>query len=145
MKLHIKTKWHPWFHQGEAGGFVQVYKGDLTLATVRGAGHQVVKPAPTVTSQVLKRKRRASIASFQSYSSSSAMTTPINQSGAAPRMRNDNVMGRKSFVWDPQRMCRTSRVKSPLGQSNEAALSSHAVEAAPVAAPRSNKFMGSPE
>nr|GFB46964.1 serine carboxypeptidase-like 40 [Tanacetum cinerariifolium] len=41
MKLHIKTKWHPWFHQGEAGGFVQVYKGDLTLATVRGAGHQV--------------------------------------------------------------------------------------------------------
>ncbi|GKD24511.1 kinesin-like protein KIN-14S [Tanacetum coccineum] len=106
-------------------------------------GSYVVKPAPTVTSQVLKQKRRASIASFQSDSSSSAMTTPINQSSAAPRMRNDRVMGRQSFVWDPQRMWRTSRVKSPLGQSNEAASSSHAVEAVPVAAPRSNKFMGS--
>ncbi|KAI3742899.1 hypothetical protein L1987_60597 [Smallanthus sonchifolius] len=41
MKLPIKTKWHPWIHQREAGGYVQVYKGDLTLATVRGAGHQV--------------------------------------------------------------------------------------------------------
>ncbi|KAI3739150.1 hypothetical protein L2E82_29547 [Cichorium intybus] len=46
MKLAIKTKWHPWFHQGEAGGFVQVYKGDLTLATVRGAGHQVPSYQP---------------------------------------------------------------------------------------------------
>ncbi|GJX48172.1 kinesin-like protein KIN-14S [Tanacetum coccineum] len=107
-------------------------------------GSYVVKLAPTVTSQVLKRKRRASISSFQSDSSSSAMTTPINQSSVAPRMRNDRVMGRQSFVWDPQRMWRTSRVKSPLGQSNEAASSSHAVEAAPVAAPRSNKFIGSP-
>ncbi|GKF26945.1 kinesin-like protein KIN-14S [Tanacetum coccineum] len=41
-------------------------------------------------------------------------------------------------------MWRTSRMKSPLGHSNEATSSSHAVEAAPVAAPRSNKFMGSP-
>ncbi|GJW05506.1 kinesin-like protein KIN-14S [Tanacetum coccineum] len=85
-------------------------------------GSYVVTPASTVTSQVLKRKRRASITSFQSNSSSSAMTTPINQSSAAPPMRNDRVMG----------------------QSNEAASSSHAAEAAPVAAPRSNKFMGSP-
>ncbi|KVI00809.1 serine carboxypeptidase-like 40 [Cynara cardunculus var. scolymus] len=46
MKLPIKTKWHPWIHQGEAGGFVQVYKGDLTLATVRGAGHQVPSYQP---------------------------------------------------------------------------------------------------
>ncbi|PWA81070.1 P-loop containing nucleoside triphosphate hydrolases superfamily protein [Artemisia annua] len=108
-------------------------------------GSYVVKPAPTVTSQVLKPKRRASIASFQSESSSSAMTTPINRSSAAPRMRNDRVMGRQSFVWDPQRMWRTSRVQSPpLGQSNEVASSSRAVEATPVAAPRSSKFMGSP-
>lgn len=46
MKLPIKTKWHPWIHQGEAGGFAQVYKGDLTLATVRGAGHQVPSYQP---------------------------------------------------------------------------------------------------
>ncbi|XP_071690091.1 serine carboxypeptidase-like 40 [Rutidosis leptorrhynchoides] len=46
MKLPIKTKWHPWFHQQEAAGFVQVYKGDLTLATVRGAGHQVPSYQP---------------------------------------------------------------------------------------------------
>lgn len=107
-------------------------------------GSYVAKPTPTVTSQVLKPKRRASIASFQSESSSSAMTTPISRSSAAPRMRNDRVMGRQSFVWDPQRMWRTSRVQSPLGQSNEVASSSRAVEATPVAAPRSSKFMGSP-
>nr|GEZ39848.1 kinesin-like protein KIN-14S [Tanacetum cinerariifolium] len=107
-------------------------------------GSYVAKPAPTMTSQVLKPKRRASIASFQSESSSSAMTTPINRSSAAPRMRNDRVMGRQSFVWDTQRMWRTSRVQSPLGQSNEVASSSRAVEATPVAAPRSSKFMGSP-
>ncbi|KAB5540995.1 hypothetical protein DKX38_013969 [Salix brachista] len=41
MKLQVKTKWHPWFVRGEVGGYTQVYKGDLTFATVRGAGHQV--------------------------------------------------------------------------------------------------------
>ncbi|KAJ6692040.1 CARBOXYPEPTIDASE [Salix purpurea] len=41
MKLQVKTKWHPWFVKGEVGGYTQVYKGDLTFATVRGAGHQV--------------------------------------------------------------------------------------------------------
>ncbi|XP_076901776.1 serine carboxypeptidase-like 40 [Bidens hawaiensis] len=41
MKLPVKTEWHQWVHHGEVGGFAQVYKGDLTFATVRGAGHQV--------------------------------------------------------------------------------------------------------
>ncbi|XWS77376.1 hypothetical protein CRYUN_Cryun01aG0256000 [Craigia yunnanensis] len=41
MKLPVKTKWHPWYLDGEVGGYTQVYKGDLTFATVRGAGHQV--------------------------------------------------------------------------------------------------------
>ncbi|XP_076883797.1 serine carboxypeptidase-like 40 [Bidens hawaiensis] len=41
MKLPVKTQWHPWVHHGEVGGFTQVYEGDLTFATVRGAGHQV--------------------------------------------------------------------------------------------------------
>lgn len=41
MNLPIKTPWHPWFLNGELGGYSQVYKGDMTFATVRGAGHQV--------------------------------------------------------------------------------------------------------
>ncbi|XP_057522024.1 serine carboxypeptidase-like 40 [Amaranthus tricolor] len=41
MKLPIKTKWHPWFIKGEVGGYTEEYEGNLTFATVRGAGHQV--------------------------------------------------------------------------------------------------------
>ncbi|KAL1559579.1 Serine carboxypeptidase-like 40, variant 2 [Salvia divinorum] len=41
LKLPIRTLWHPWFLGGEVGGYTQVYKGNLTFATVRGAGHQV--------------------------------------------------------------------------------------------------------
>ncbi|KAJ9685580.1 hypothetical protein PVL29_017567 [Vitis rotundifolia] len=41
MRLTVKTPWHPWFLHGEVGGYTEVYKGDLTFATVRGAGHQV--------------------------------------------------------------------------------------------------------
>ncbi|XP_016475411.2 LOW QUALITY PROTEIN: serine carboxypeptidase-like 40 [Nicotiana tabacum] len=41
MKLPIKTAWHPWYLSAEVGGYTQVYKGDMTFATVRGAGHQV--------------------------------------------------------------------------------------------------------
>ncbi|KAK3017292.1 hypothetical protein RJ639_006396 [Escallonia herrerae] len=46
MKLSIKTAWHHWFIKGEVGGFTQVYEGDLTFATVRGAGHQVPSYQP---------------------------------------------------------------------------------------------------
>ncbi|XP_027354381.1 serine carboxypeptidase-like 40 isoform X2 [Abrus precatorius] len=48
MKLPIKTVWHPWFTRGEVGGYTQVYNGDLTLATVREAGHQVPSYQPAV-------------------------------------------------------------------------------------------------
>ncbi|KAL8542219.1 hypothetical protein ACS0TY_003182 [Phlomoides rotata] len=41
LKLPIKTQWHPWYLGGEVGGYTQVYQGNLTFATVRGAGHQV--------------------------------------------------------------------------------------------------------
>ncbi|PHU14082.1 Serine carboxypeptidase-like 40 [Capsicum chinense] len=41
MNLPIKTPWHPWLLNGEVGGCTQEYKGDMTFATVRGAGHQV--------------------------------------------------------------------------------------------------------
>ncbi|XP_007052442.2 PREDICTED: serine carboxypeptidase-like 40 [Theobroma cacao] len=46
MKLPVKTKWHPWYLDAEVGGYTQVYKGDLTFATVRGAGHQVPSYQP---------------------------------------------------------------------------------------------------
>ncbi|XP_060217406.1 serine carboxypeptidase-like 40 isoform X1 [Lycium barbarum] len=41
MNLPTKTPWHPWFLNEEVGGYTQVYKGDMTFVTVRGAGHQV--------------------------------------------------------------------------------------------------------
>lgn len=46
MSLPTKSKWRPWFFKGEVGGYVQVYEGDLTFATVRGAGHQVPSYQP---------------------------------------------------------------------------------------------------
>ncbi|CAK9170524.1 unnamed protein product [Ilex paraguariensis] len=46
MKLPVKTPWHPWLLNGEVGGYTQVYEGDLTFATVRGAGHQVPSYQP---------------------------------------------------------------------------------------------------
>ncbi|KAF5952537.1 hypothetical protein HYC85_010481 [Camellia sinensis] len=46
MKLHLKTPWHPWYLNGEVGGYTEVYKGDLTFATVRGAGHRVPSYQP---------------------------------------------------------------------------------------------------
>lgn len=35
----------------QVGGYTQVYKGNLTFATVRGAGHQVpsYQPAPALS------------------------------------------------------------------------------------------------
>ncbi|KAM0040497.1 putative minus-end-directed kinesin ATPase [Helianthus debilis subsp. tardiflorus] len=88
------------------------------------------------TSQI-KPKRRASVGTFHSEPSSSTMTTPISRSSAAPRLRSDRVVGRQSFMW------RTSRVqRSPLCPSS--AFRSMTVEATPVAATRSSRFMGSP-
>ncbi|CAM8963959.1 unnamed protein product [Rhodiola kirilowii] len=46
MKLGVKTKWHPWMLDGEVGGYTEVFEGDLTFATVRGAGHQVPSYQP---------------------------------------------------------------------------------------------------
>ncbi|XP_028784511.1 serine carboxypeptidase-like 40 [Neltuma alba] len=41
MNMKVNTPWHPWYFNGQVGGYTQVYKGDLTFATVRNAGHQV--------------------------------------------------------------------------------------------------------
>uniref|UniRef100_A0A2N9J6I8 Carboxypeptidase n=1 Tax=Fagus sylvatica TaxID=28930 RepID=A0A2N9J6I8_FAGSY len=55
MKLHVKTKWHPWYlNDEEVGGYTQVYEGDLTFATVRGAGHQVPSYQPARALSLIK-------------------------------------------------------------------------------------------
>ncbi|TKY49694.1 Serine carboxypeptidase 40 [Spatholobus suberectus] len=54
MKLPIKTAWHPWFIFGEVGGYTQVYKGGLTFATVREAGHEVPSYQPARAFSLVK-------------------------------------------------------------------------------------------
>ncbi|KAL4347855.1 hypothetical protein GQ457_17G004930 [Hibiscus cannabinus] len=46
MGLKVKEEWRAWFHKSQVGGWVEVYEGGLTFATVRGAGHQVPVFAP---------------------------------------------------------------------------------------------------
>ncbi|KAL4638285.1 serine carboxypeptidase-like 35 isoform X2 [Castanea sativa] len=46
LGLKIKEEWRAWFHKTQVAGWVQTYEGGLTLATVRGAGHQVPVFAP---------------------------------------------------------------------------------------------------
>ncbi|KAL3651656.1 hypothetical protein CASFOL_004658 [Castilleja foliolosa] len=41
MKLVVRNQWRPWYLKKEVGGYTQEYKGGLTFATVRGAGHEV--------------------------------------------------------------------------------------------------------
>ncbi|KAL8117057.1 hypothetical protein AgCh_023298 [Apium graveolens] len=103
-------------------------------------GSVVVKPPPQAKTQAIQPKRRASIASFRSESSSN-MTTAVNTSSTLSR--KDRVMGRKTFVWDPQRVWHTSRQQSPLPQSRETSRAT--VEGTPAAGSRSSKFMGSPQ
>lgn len=107
-------------------------------------GSYVVKPAPaTSTSQILKPRRRASIATtFQSEPSSSMVTSPITRQNAPPRIRSDRIVGRKTVVWDTQRVWRATRLQSPLGQTKGSATMTS--EATPVTAQRSSRFMGSP-
>ncbi|KAL2478417.1 Serine carboxypeptidase-like 40 [Forsythia ovata] len=54
MKLSTKISWHPWFLDGEVGGYTQVYEGNLTFATVRGAGHQVPSYQPARALSLVK-------------------------------------------------------------------------------------------
>ncbi|KAM3265391.1 serine carboxypeptidase-like 40 [Capsicum annuum] len=41
MNLTVDNPWRSWLYGGEVGGYVETYKGGLTFATVRGAGHEV--------------------------------------------------------------------------------------------------------
>ncbi|KAL1300507.1 hypothetical protein HN51_045154 [Arachis hypogaea] len=54
MNLSVETAWHPWYLFAEAGGYTEVYKGGLTFATVRGAGHQVPSYQPARAFSLLK-------------------------------------------------------------------------------------------
>ncbi|WMV10708.1 hypothetical protein MTR67_004093 [Solanum verrucosum] len=46
MNLTVDQPWHSWLNGGEVGGYVEAYKGGLTFATVRGAGHEVPSYEP---------------------------------------------------------------------------------------------------
>ncbi|GAV78813.1 Peptidase_S10 domain-containing protein, partial [Cephalotus follicularis] len=46
MGLKVKEEWRAWFHERQVAGWVETYEGGLTLATVRGAGHNVPTFAP---------------------------------------------------------------------------------------------------
>ncbi|XP_057960475.1 kinesin-like protein KIN-14S [Malania oleifera] len=106
-----------------------------TLMTAR-RGSIAVRPSQTTSSQALQTRRRASIATF--HLESNSHMTPLNSSST--RLKNNRAMGRQSFLWDPQRMWRVSRVSSPLPRSGTAA----AVDATPIGEKKSSKFMGSP-
>ncbi|TKY67751.1 Serine carboxypeptidase 35 [Spatholobus suberectus] len=41
MGLKVKKEWRAWFHKHQVAGWMEVYEGGLTFATIRGAGHQV--------------------------------------------------------------------------------------------------------
>ncbi|XP_047979052.1 kinesin-like protein KIN-14S [Salvia hispanica] len=111
-------------------------KGTQVIMKAR-RGSFAVRPSPA--GQVFQPKRRASIATFRPESNS-GMATPLENSSSR-MMRTDRLMGRQSFVWDPQRVWRTSRPSSPLPQSRE--VPTLEMEATPIG-PRSSKFRGSP-
>ncbi|CAE6075925.1 unnamed protein product [Arabidopsis arenosa] len=46
MNLTVVKEWRPWFTGGQLGGFTEDYKGNLTYATVKGAGHMVPTDKP---------------------------------------------------------------------------------------------------
>ncbi|KAL4038992.1 hypothetical protein IC575_002634 [Cucumis melo] len=54
MKLPVKKSWYPWFNANEVGGYAEVYEGELTLATVRGAGHEVPSYQPRRALSLIK-------------------------------------------------------------------------------------------
>ncbi|KAK4378969.1 hypothetical protein RND71_000831 [Anisodus tanguticus] len=115
-----------------------IARPSMTKATLKPRRGSIiaVRPPPQGTNQVLLPKRRASIATLRPESSLSTFNN------SAARSRNDRFVGRQSFVWDPQRMWRTSRVLSPIAQARETSFATPG-GATPIGS-RSSKFMGSP-
>ncbi|KAL7070838.1 hypothetical protein ACQ4LE_010009 [Meloidogyne hapla] len=51
----VKTPSYPWIFNGQVGGFITEYHGNLTYLTVRGVGHMVVKWAPAQAEYIIKQ------------------------------------------------------------------------------------------
>ncbi|XP_051141390.1 serine carboxypeptidase-like 25 [Andrographis paniculata] len=52
LKLETNIPWYPWYVNNQVGGWTEVYKGGLTFATVRGAGHEVPMFKPRAAFQL---------------------------------------------------------------------------------------------
>ncbi|CAH9073699.1 unnamed protein product [Cuscuta epithymum] len=101
-----------------------------------------IKSIPTQATnlQVKQPTRRASMATLRPPES--GMIVPAKNSAVRPR--NDGPsMGRQSFVWDPQRVWRTSKVLSPKLEDEKSSAASVLHEAPPVVS-RCSKPLGSP-
>lgn len=46
LKLQVEYEWYAWYIKNEVAGYTVAYKGNLTFATVRGAGHEVPSYQP---------------------------------------------------------------------------------------------------
>lgn len=46
MELKVEEEWRAWFERRQVAGWVETYQEGLTLATIRGAGHQAPIFAP---------------------------------------------------------------------------------------------------
>ncbi|TYK04176.1 serine carboxypeptidase-like 35 [Cucumis melo var. makuwa] len=46
MGLKVEEEWRAWFERHQVAGWVETYQEGLTLATIRGAGHQAPIFAP---------------------------------------------------------------------------------------------------
>ncbi|CAA0815568.1 P-loop containing nucleoside triphosphate hydrolases superfamily protein [Striga hermonthica] len=98
-----------------ASSFLPVVNEDKENLLRVNKSRQILKPRrgsiavrPPPPSQIPAPKRRSSIATLRPEPSLHMPTaTPVQRS------KPDRVMGRQSFVWDPQRVWRTSRVSSP--------------------------------
>ncbi|VFQ69089.1 unnamed protein product [Cuscuta campestris] len=127
----------PTVHEAKENALI-AHKTKAGLKARRGS--LAVKPSPPQTRnlQVKQPLRRASMATLRPEPN---MITPVKSSSIArPGNKDYPSMGRQSFVWDPQRVWRRSRVPSPqMKEERHGAL----VEATPVG-PRCSKFVGSP-
>ncbi|URE00690.1 Serine Carboxypeptidase [Musa troglodytarum] len=54
LSLPVKAPWRSWTVNDEVGGYAVVYDGNLTFATVRGAGHEVPSYQPARSLEMIK-------------------------------------------------------------------------------------------
>ncbi|XP_051144568.1 kinesin-like protein KIN-14S [Andrographis paniculata] len=100
-------------------------------------------PATTTGDQTFRPRRRASVATLQPELNSTMKQAPSEGSSSSIQPRIRRFVGRQSYVWDPQKLWRTSRVPSPLQQQQQQPLNELTSVGLPSAA-SSSKFRGSP-